>query len=585
MADVDLEPEAEPTGRQLMNRARGLRWGTLRWGWATLTSMRTALLLLLLLGLAAIPGSLLPQRPTNPFGVAQYLADNPDTGAWLDRLGLFDVFGSAWFAAVYLLLFVSLIGCIIPRCRVYFEALRAEPGVLPRRLSRFPDHAAGSVTVGRAEVLDAGTAHLRRAGYRVRREADGLSAEKGYLREAGNLVFHLSLIAVLAGLAWGSVFSYRGTAIVVEGQAFSNTLTQYDEFTAGIGFRPEALPPVTVALDSFEVRFETGPVQRGAARMFRANVTVTRPDTPAEQRVLEVNSPLSVGGTDIHLLGHGYAPVLTVRDGDGQVAFSGPVVFLPSDPNFTSNGVVKAPDARPERLAFEGIFLPSAVIDDQGMRSVFPDAWNPRLLVNVWAGPPRVETGAPENIYVLDPEGLTQLVRPDGEPVRAGLEVGSSYDLPDGKGSISFDGLRRWTKLQISTTSGGWFVLAGVLVAIAGLSLSLTVRPRRLYLRASAGQPTLVEVAGLDRVDGRPGLPDAVAGLAEAVGVDSGAGRPADAADDDQGAGVDRPGADGVGMRSRAEAGAGPGEPDGTLTEDSGQSVRTTPVTPPEEPA
>ena len=233
MADVDLEPEAEPTGRQLMNRARGLRWGTLRWGWATLTSMRTALLLLLLLGLAAIPGSLLPQRPTNPFGVAQYLADNPDTGAWLDRLGLFDVFGSAWFAAVYLLLFVSLIGCIIPRCRVYFDALRAEPGVLPRRLSRFPDHAAGSVTVGRAEVLDAGTAHLRRAGYRVRREADGLSAEKGYLREAGNLVFHLSLIAVLAGLAWGSVFSYRGTAIVVEGQAFSNTLTQYDEFTAG----------------------------------------------------------------------------------------------------------------------------------------------------------------------------------------------------------------------------------------------------------------------------------------------------------------------------------------------------------------
>ncbi len=544
-----------------MNRARGLRFGTLRWAWATLTSMRTALFLLLLLGLAAIPGSLLPQRPSNPFGVAQYLQDNPGSGPWLDRLGLFDVFGSAWFSAVYLLLFVSLIGCIIPRCRVYFEALRAEPGVLPRRLSRFPDHLAGTSAGPAPQVLDAAAGHLQKAGYRVRREAAGISAEKGYLREAGNLVFHLSLIAVLAGLAWGSVFSYRGTAIVVEGQAFSNTLTQYDEFTAGIGFRPEHLTPLTLGLDSFEVRFETGPVQRGAARMFRAHVRVSRPGEPATRQVLEVNSPLSVDGTDIHLLGHGYAPVVTVRDGNGEVAFSGPVVFLPADANFTSNGVIKAPDARPERLAFEGIFLPSAVVDEDGMRSVFPDAWNPQLLVNVWAGPPRVETGAPENIYVLDREGLTQLIRPDGEPVRAGLEPQASYDLPDGKGSISFDGLRRWTKLQISTTPGGWFVLASVLAAIAGLSISLTVRPRRLYLRVTGEAQTTVEVAGLDRVDGRPGLPEAVAALATAAGVKTG----------------DHPEATGAGEPDP--------EADGTLTDDPGRSARTPPATVPEEPA
>ncbi|MDQ7992015.1 MAG: cytochrome c biogenesis protein ResB [Propionicimonas sp.] len=448
MSDLDLDEELRPSGRERMNRARGLRSGTLRWAWATLTSMRTALLLLLLLGVAAIPGSLLPQRPTNPFGVAQYLLDNPATGPWLDRLGFFNVFGSAWFAAIYLLLFVSLIGCIIPRCRAYYEALRAEPGALPRRLSRFPDHAGGTTAAGAADVLDGAERHLLAAGYRVRREPAGLSAEKGYAREAGNLVFHLSLILVLVGLAWGSLFGYRGTAIVVEGQAFSNTLTQYDEFSAGIGFRPEHLPAFTVALDAFEVRFELGPVQRGAARMFRADVTVTRPGQTPRQQVLEVNAPLSVDGTDVHLLGHGYAPVVTIRDGNGDVAYAGPVVFLPTDGNFTSSGVIKAPDARPERLAFEGIFLPSAVIDDQGMRSVFPDAWNPQLLVNAWSGPPKQETGAPENIYVLDRTGLTQLLRPDGQPVRASLEPGATYDLPDGRGSITFDGLRRWTKLR-----------------------------------------------------------------------------------------------------------------------------------------
>ena len=508
------EPAAD--GRERMNRARGMRSGTLRWAWATLTSMRTALLLLLLLGLAAIPGSLLPQRPTSPFGVAQYLLDNPQWGPWLERLGFFDVFGSPWFAAVYLLLFISLIGCILPRCRAYYDALRAEPGALPRRFSRFPDHAAGPVETSADEVLDAAETHLRRTGYRIRREASGISAEKGYLREAGNLVFHLSLIAVLVGLAWGTFFGYRGTAIVVEGKAFSNTLTQYDEFSAGIGFRPDHLPAFTIALDAFEAEFEIGPVQRGAARAFRATVTVSRPGEAQHQQLLEVNAPLSIDGTDIHLLGHGYAPVVTVRDGNGDVAFSGPVVFLPADGNFTSNGVIKAPDARPERLAFEGIFLPTAQIDEEGMRSVFPAAWNPQLLVNAWAGPPKVETGAPENIYVLDQTGLEQLMRPDGQPVRAGLEPGTSYELPDGRGSISFDELRQWTKLQISTTPGGWFVLASVLIAIAGLSVSLTVRPRRLFVRVTGRS---VEVAGLDRVDGRAGLPEAVAALASACGI------------------------------------------------------------------
>ena len=44
---------------------------------------------------------------------------------------------------------------------------------------------------------------------------------------------------------------------------------------------------------------------------------------------------------------------IAVRDGDGNVAFSGPVVFLPQDGNYTSYGVIKVPDARPYRLAFE----------------------------------------------------------------------------------------------------------------------------------------------------------------------------------------------------------------------------------------
>jgi cytochrome c biogenesis protein len=517
--------------------------GWLRFGWTTLTSMRTALILLAVLGIAAIPGSLLPQRPTNPVGVNDYLRAHPDFGPWLSRLGFFDVFGSAWFAAIYLLLFISLIGCILPRTATYLRQLRALPDAGPGRLDRLPGHRAGPVDAAPSDVLDAAEAHLRSHLYRVRREPGALSAERGYLRETGNLVFHICLLTMLIGLGWGALFSFKGTAIVVEGQAFSNTLTQYDEFGAGAGFSPSQLAPFTVRLNQFDVRFEEGTVQTGAAREFNAHVGVSVPGQPDTQGSLQVNSPLQIGGDSVHLLGHGYAPVVTVHDGNGDVAFSGPVVFLPQDANFLSQGVIKVPDARPERLAFEGVFLPTAVSGGaSGMVSAFPDALNPELLLNVWTGQPKAETGQPENVFSLDKTGLTQLTR-DGNPVTVGLQVGANYQLPDGKGSISFDGWKRWTKLQVSNAPGGWLVLGSVMLAVLGMTLSLSVKPRRLFVRVSAapiadpgdasepagvaeapGEPggrheATVSVAGLDRADGRGGLEDEVAGLASACGI------------------------------------------------------------------
>ena len=93
----------------------------LRWLWRQLTSMRTALILLFLLALASVPGSLFPQRGTSPLKVSQYLRDHPKLGPFLDSIHMFDVFASPWFAAIYLLLFVSMAGCVLPLARVHFN--------------------------------------------------------------------------------------------------------------------------------------------------------------------------------------------------------------------------------------------------------------------------------------------------------------------------------------------------------------------------------------------------------------------------------------------------------------------------------
>ena len=534
-------PEAGGDGRPDLPRL-GAR-GTLRFLWAQLTSMRTALVLLFALAVAAIPGSLVPQRRISPVRVDDFITAHPTLGPLYDKVGLFAVYSSPWFSAVYLLLFVSLVGCIVPRVGVYARALRAQPPRTPRNLARLPAYARREVDAdldtGLAPQpgIDAGDALLERAArelrqrhYRVRlepRAADGsggaVAAERGYLREAGNLVFHVSLLVLLLGVAVGALWGYRGSSVVIVGQGFANSTTQYDDLTAGGWFRAPSLKPFSVRVKDFQVRFETGPVQTGAARLFKADVDVTdAPGAATRSEVLEVNHPLHVDGSTVHLIGHGYAPVVTVKDGKGDVAYSGPVVFLPQDGNFTSAGVVKVPDARPQRLALQGFFLPSTVVGANAAPvSAFPDALNPGLFVNVWSGPPAKETGKAENVYSLDTTGMTQVKADDGAPLRIGLQPGQGVTLPNGLGSVQLDGWTRWVKLQVGDSPGAPVALGAIAFAVTGLCLSLFVRPRRVWVRVGRGTTSgdlpgsrVIEVGGLDRADARGGLTDDVDDLA-----------------------------------------------------------------------
>src|SRR5947209_11306949 len=147
--------------------------------------MRTALLLLSLLALGAIPGTLLPQRGLNPVKVAQFYSDHPSLAPLFDKLSLFDVFAAPWFAAIYLLLFVSLIGCLVPRIRLHARALRGQPPAPPRHFDKLPVSAQWHTDASEAQTVDVVRKALRRKGWRVVVRDTGLSAERGYLRETG----------------------------------------------------------------------------------------------------------------------------------------------------------------------------------------------------------------------------------------------------------------------------------------------------------------------------------------------------------------------------------------------------------------
>ncbi len=401
--------------------------GMARWAWRQLTSMRTALLLLLLLTVAAVPGSLVPQEGVDPVRVAEFKAQHPSLSPWYERLSLFDVFAAPWFAAIYLLLFVSLAGCVLPRSRAHWAAARARPPAAPRHLERLPVAESWTSDVPPREMLDAARQALRRRRFRVDVGADGsVAGEKGYLRETGNLVFHAALLLLLVAVAVGNLFGFQGSVLVSEGGSFSNTVSAYDTVRQGSAFGSGSLVPFTVTLDDLDVRYEQNGVQRGSPRDFRAAVSFTAtPDASPRRAELRVNHPLVIDGTKVFLLGNGYAPEFTVRDGSGEVVFSGPVPFLPRDGNNTSVGVVKVPGAKPTQLGFQGLFLPTAVLHpERGPISVFPDDALPRAVLTAWVGDLGLDSGAAQSVYRLDTTGLTQVRRRTAARWRSRLAPG-----------------------------------------------------------------------------------------------------------------------------------------------------------------
>jgi cytochrome c biogenesis protein len=487
--------------------------GWLRWGWRQLTSMRTALVLLFLLALASIPGSVLPQQGIDPAAVTQYYAEHPALAPLLARLSAFDVFGAPWFAAIYLLLFTSLAGCVLPRAFRLAKSAGQPPPKAPRYLARLPQ-AAGFWTVQPPDpALAAAAGLLRRRRFRVRTGDGWVSAEKGYLHEIGNLLFHLALLGLLVSVALGGLFGYKGNRLLVEGDTFANTPVGLDVFHPGRLVSAGDLQPFSITLNKFTARYVTSGVQRGQPSWFAAAIHYnSQYDGRLHSYDLRVNHPLIVDGVQVFLIGHGYAPEFKVTDSTGRVKFDQAVPFIPVEQSgLTSAGVIKVPDAQPRQLGFAGVFLPTEIDVGGRLASAFPSADFPRVSLVSYAGNLGLGSGQPQSVYNLDTSRMRRLAispRP--------LAPGQSIVLPHGLGKLTFTGYRQWASLAITYDPGQVPALVSALAALAGLILSFLVRRRRIFVRAApagetddaaaAGGATYVAVAGLTRSDAAGGF-------------------------------------------------------------------------------
>lgn len=508
-------------------RARIGLVGWARWMWRQLTSMRTALILLFFLALAAIPGSLVPQREIDPVKMDQFIEDYPALGSFFETIGMFNVFSTPWFSAIYLLLCISLIGCIVPRVLVHYRAMRSQPPRAPSRFSRMPvsdewnsdeatvpDEVAGKIAAALRKDrwrVSVATSDVPQRGVSQGAAAASISAEKGYLRETGNLVFHLALLVLLLSVALAGLFGWRGQVLMITGNSFSNTATQYDTFSAGRLVNMDNLPPFSMTLDKFDVSYQREGDQRGAPRDFDAQLSITpEPGGQAEQFKIDVNHPVSLSDAKVYLIGNGYAPEIEVRGPDGSILYDAPTVFLPTDGSLTSRGVVKMPDSQPQ-LGLNGIFLPTTTVHDElGPISTFPDLDSPSLFLSAWTGNLGLDNGYAQSVYELDTEDMERV------GIRA-IRLGETWKLPDNLGTVTFKGVKRFATFDVARDPGQMPALISAIAMLGGLMLSLFVPRRRVWVRLTEtdGQ-TRVELAGLSRVE-EAGLEQVVTKVGDTV--------------------------------------------------------------------
>ena len=292
-----------------------------------------------------------------------------------------------------------------------------------------------------------------------------LSAEKGYSREAGNLLFHVALLVSLVLIGVGQLYHYEGTRILTQGNGFCNTIAQYDDWRPGRFAADGRVTPGKFCIDRLN-KFTAVYSSNDEPREFRADITY-RPALNSAPRhdALRVNHPLRLDGDRVYLISHGFAPTVTVHMPDGSTR-TVTQAFLPTDTStLYSEGAFKLlgkPGAKQD-VGISGFFAPTPVQTAPGIytsssRPPAPRARHVRLhrldqpqrrpAVGVLAGP--------------DPKNLTKIGA-------ANLRVGQTKTFPNGV-AVTFDGWKPWVSLQVShDPTQGWLLL-GAAAMVIGLA-------------------------------------------------------------------------------------------------------------------
>ena len=408
--------------------------------WHFLTSMKLAMVLMLVFAALGLVGTLVIQAPVgvmdDPQAKAEWLASiRPKFGGWtdlMDRLQFFEMFTSVWLRAVGALLAASLVACTVHRIPGTWRTMRhPRVDVGPAFFEHAPQHEAMTFHRGPDEVLAEAQGVMKRHHYKTITEGDGtvhLYAVRNNWAPWAGLVAHVSIVVILAGAMIGSMFGFRDSQFMLaEGStsAIPNT------------------PGATITLNSFKDTYNT---TTGAPLDYVSDVTVTQDGQVVAQQLVRVNEPLRYKSISFFQAFFGPAAVVTVKDAEGATLFSEGVALA-----WTSNN--------------GGNKVGSFTLPEQNL--------------TVWV----VATTGPNDPTIKPGQVAVELFKSDtGDAVvQKSIDQGVATTL-EGL-TFTFDREAKFTGLSVANDPGTPIVWLGCFLLIAGFAVRLYVPYRRLWGR------------------------------------------------------------------------------------------------------
>lgn len=465
--------------------------------WRTLRSMRTALVLLLLLALAAVAGSLVPQAGVADARIAATFRDHPLRAEIFNQLGLFDVYGSWWFTLIYTLLLVSLAACLLPRTRALVRNARARPQPA-RELDAMRHYAERAVPVEADRAISGARRVLRRRMFRVA-QANGadppsLAADKGLAREAGSLLFHWSFLLILVGIIWGKGTGFSGRVAIVEGETWTEAHANYDGQIREGRFFNEDHSGIRIRVEDFTATYR---IPSGQPEDFVTRAELYDATGDVVRSVdIRVNHPAGIEGVKFYQFGYGWAPVIEVEK-DGEALASAPVVCTQGPPpegvnalQLPWNCVVKLPSLSPQVGIRFHLYSDSRALYallETGRAMPMLTEFAPVMTYTAYRGDLRSDRV--QSATVLDTTGMR--VWKDGA-----VGAGRTERLGDGL-SISFLDLRQYTVLEVKRDRGLWIMLLAAILILVGLLPALYTSRRKVWVTAEPnGSGSVLKVGG-----------------------------------------------------------------------------------------
>jgi len=266
--------------------------------WHFFTSVKLAIVLLLMLAVTSIIGTFIPQNMNsniyhNTFGHGLYEV--------LNALSFFDMYHSWWYQLLMFFLSVNLLVCSMDRLHAtrkiifvknpsyklsVFKHLKANKNF---SIKAFPENLEGSYKHFIEKKFNKCIVKSLENGFVI-------FGEKGRLTRLGVYYVHLSIILMLSGGLLGSFFGFEGHVNIPEGGSVNTVSLKKSSESVELGFE--------IKCNKFNVSF----YDTGAPKEYKSDLVILENKKEVVKKAIIVNDPLRYKGINIFQSSYGSMP-------------------------------------------------------------------------------------------------------------------------------------------------------------------------------------------------------------------------------------------------------------------------------------